>query len=117
MTEEEQERSLVVKATFGVSISPQLDVQMELCAKWQRPLTVLNTKKFVKQDDGTYKLVPRASQIDIFAVLNGETKYPSRDATRLPSRQIFGDRPKGDEWRLDLSNPCCTVELGEVQGL
>lgn len=115
MTEEEHERSLVVKATFGVSISPQLDVQMELCAKWNRPLTTLNTKKFVKKD-GKYVLVPRSSVIDIFAVLNGETKYPTRDSTRLPSRQMFGDRTKGDEWKLDLSNPCCTVEVGEVQG-
>lgn len=117
---ESETRALAIKEQFGIAVSDAFGLQLELCQRWGRPLTTLNTKKFVREN-GRYVLVPRAKEIDIFAILNGETKYPTRDATQLPSKRFFSDRAsdKGyhDEWRLDISNPSLTVEVGEVMAM
>ena len=111
----------MIKEQYGITVSDIFALQLDLCQRWGRPLDTLNTKKFVKRD-GQYVLVPRCAPIDIWSILNGETKYPVRDATQLPSRRFFKDRSsddKGfhDEWKLDMSNPSMTVEVGEVAAM
>ena len=120
MLSKSENRALVIKEQFGITVSDIFALQLELCQRWGRPLDTLNTKKFVKRD-GQYVLVPRCAPIDIWAILNGETKYPIRDATQLPSKRFFRDKDsdKGyhDEWRLEISNPSMTVEVGEVASM
>lgn len=120
MSKESEIRDLALREQFGIVVSDQLGIQLEMCQRWGRPLTTLNTRKFVKRD-GKYVLVPRVKEIDIFAILNGETKYPLRDATQLPSRKFFRENGSGggfnDEWKLDISNPSTTVEVGEVMAM
>ncbi len=120
MLSESETRALVIKEQFGITVSDIFALQIELCQRWGRPLETLNSKKFVKRGE-EYVLVPRNKAIDIWAILNGETKYPVKDATQLPSRRFFRDRAsdKGfnDEWRLDMSNPSTTVEVGEIAAM
>lgn len=120
MLSESETRALVIKEQFGITVSDVFALQLELCQRWGRPLETLNTKKFVKRGE-QYVLVPRCAPIDIWAILNGETKYPIRDATQMPSRRFFKDRSseKGynDEWKLDMMNPSMTVEVGEVTAM
>ena len=120
MISESESRALIIKEQYGIAVSDAFALQLDLCQRWGRPLTTLNTKKFIREN-GRYVLVPRVKEIDIFAILNGETKYPTRDATQLPSKRFFRDRAsdKGfnDEWKLDMMNPSMTVEVGEVASM